>query len=138
MPLDLANVKDSFNTLVNLNIPLGITVLNQNSVEVSVGVQPIEGNITMNNVPVSYSGLDAGLSATISPATVTIILSGPLATLNTISLQDIQVALDLTGLSSGSYQKPPVVTLKNTSITLVSIVPESLGVVVNPGSTPTP
>jgi YbbR domain-containing protein len=138
VPLDLTNIKDSFSTLLNLNIPLGITVLDQSFVEISVGVQPLVGNLTLTDVPVQFTGLGAGLSAKISPLVVTVILSGPLATLNTITNEDVQVVLDLTGVSVGSYQKAPQVTFTNTSLTLVSIVPESLGVVVSSGASPTP
>ena len=138
VPLDLTNIKDSFSTLLNLNIPLGITVLDQSSVEVSVGVQPIAGSLTLNNVPVHYTGLASGLSAAISPDTVTVILSGPLAVLNTVSVQDVQVMIDLTGVTVGSYQKVPQVIIVNTSLSLVSVVPESLGIEVTPATTPTP
>jgi YbbR domain-containing protein len=138
VPLDLNNVKDSFSTLLNLNIPLGITVLDQSSVEVSVGVQPLVGNLTLNNIPVSFTGLAAGLSATVSPNNVTIILSGPLAVLNTVTVQDVQVVVDLTGVTVGSYQKTPQVVIANTNLSLVSIVPESLGIEVSVPVNPTP
>jgi YbbR domain-containing protein len=138
VPLDLNNVKDSFSTLLNLNIPLGITVLDQSSVEVSVGVQPLVGNLTLNNIPVSFTGLAAGLSATVSPNNVTIILSGPLAVLNTVTVQDVQVVVDLTGVTVGSYQKTPQVVIANTNLNLVSIVPESLGIEVSVPVNPTP
>ena len=138
VPLDLKNIKDSFSNLLNLNIPLGITVLDQSSVEVSVGVQPINGNLTLNNIPVSFTGLASGLSAAVSPDTVTVILSGPLAILNTVSIQDVRVIIDLTGVSTGSYQKVPQVLIANTSLSLVSVVPESLGINVTVAVTPAP
>jgi len=138
VPLDLANVKDSFSTLLNLNIPLGITVLDQSSVEVSVGIQPLVGNLTLNNIPVSFTGLAAGLFATVSPSTVTVILSGPLAVLNNVTVQDVQVVIDLTGVTVGSYQKVPQVVIANTNLSLVSVVPESLGIAVSVAVSPTP
>jgi YbbR domain-containing protein len=138
VPLDLTNVKDSISTLLNLNIPLGITVLDQSSVEVSVGVQPLEGNLTLNDVPVHFTGLGPGLSATVSPSSVTVILSGPLAVLNAVTIQDVQVVIDLTGVKAGSYQKVPQVLIANTSLSLVSVVPESLGIEVSPATTPVP
>ncbi len=138
VPLDLTNINDSFSILLNLNIPLGITVLDQSSVEVSVGVQPLEGNLTLNNVPVHFTGLATGLSATVSPDTVTVILSGPLAILKTVTTEDVQVSIDLTGVAPGSYQKKPQVVIANTSLKVVSTVPESLGIEVTAAATPTP
>lgn len=138
VPLDLTNVKDSFSTLLNLNIPLGITVLDQSSVDVIVGVQPLVGNLTLTDIPVHFTGLAAGLSANVSPNTVTVILSGPLAILNTVTSQDVQVVIDLTGVTAGSYQKVPQVVIANTSLSLVSVVPESLGIEVTVAATPTP
>ena len=138
VPLDLTNINDSFSILLNLNIPLGIMVLDQSSVEVSVGVQPLEGNLTLNNVPVHFTGLATGLSATVSPDTVTVILSGPLAILKTVTAEDVQVSIDLTGVAPGSYQKKPQVVIANTSLKVVSTVPESLGIEVTAAATPTP
>jgi len=138
VPLDLTNVKDSFSTLQNLNIPLGITVLDQSSVEVSVGVQPQIGTLTFNNIPVHFIGLAEGLAATISPDTVTVILSGPLAIFNTVTSQDIQVTIDLTGVTAGSYQKAPQVAITNSLLSFVSVVPESVGVEITPAVTLTP
>jgi YbbR domain-containing protein len=138
VPMDLTNVKDSFSTLQNLNIPLGITVLDQSSVEVSVGVQPQIGTLTFNNIPVHFIGLAEGLTATISPDAVTVILSGPLAIFNTVTSQDIQVTIDLTGVTAGSYQKAPQVAITNSLLSFVSVVPESVGVEITPVVTLTP
>jgi YbbR domain-containing protein len=138
VPIDLTNVKASFSKMVKLNIPLGITVLDQTSVEVNVGVQPLRGNITLNDIPVRIDGLAVGYTVKVSPSKVTVILTGPLADLNTVTAQDVLVTIDLTGVSTGRYQKVPRVVVANANISLVSVVPESLSIEVIPGKTPTP
>lgn len=138
MPLDLTNADEKFTSLLNLNLPLGITVIEGNSVDVSVGIMPIEGTLTIPNITVEYINLPTGYQVAISPSQVTIILSGPLPALDALTQQDIKVVIDLHDILLGTFQKLPQVQLNNTALQVVSIVPETVSVTITTAITPTP
>ncbi len=138
MPLDLTNADEKFTSLLNLNIPLGITVIEGNSVDVSIGIMPIEGTLTIPNIGVEYINLPTGYQVAISPSQVTIILTGPLPALDALTQQDIKVVIDLHDILLGTFQKLPQVQLTNTALQVVSIVPETVSVTITTAITPTP
>lgn len=138
LPLDLTGAKADFQSQLELNLPIGISAVDQSSVTVQVGISAIEGSMTQSNLPIEVIGLGNGLQAQISPRTVNVILSGPLPVLDQITGSDIQVTIDLTGVGPGSYQKVPVVTINKNDVQVQSIVPGTLGVIVTTITQPTP
>jgi YbbR domain-containing protein len=138
LPLDLTGTKSDFQTQLELNLPMGISAVDQSAVTVQVGISAIEGSVTVSNITVEVTGLGEGLQAQISPWTVNVILSGPLPVLDQISGADIHVRIDLTGVGVGSYQKVPEVTITKSEVQVQSVVPGTLGVIVTKSVTPTP
>ncbi len=119
-----------------LALPEGVSVLNSDGINVQVSVTPIIGGQTVLR-RVTLQGLRVGLNAVISPDAVDVILSGPVTTLQNLTPSDIQVALDVAGLSSGTHAiKPRVPTLPNV-LRVQSIVPETIQVVITDPATPT-
>jgi len=104
---------------------------------VQVGVAPIEGSLTVN-LPVETLGLPPNLAALISPATVDVILTGPLPVLDTLTAGSFRVVVNLTGLEQGIYQIKPVIDLAPDQINVVSILPETVEVTIAPAPTSTP
>jgi YbbR domain-containing protein len=137
-PLDLQNASDDIFTRLALNLPEGVSVVGEQSVEVEVGIDPIQSNLTLPRVTVEFTGLEEGLSAAISPTTVDVILSGPSAVLNGLSRQDVRVIVDLTGLWAGTHQLTPRIEILVADISVESILPATVEVVITPGVTPTP
>ena len=110
-------------------------MVGEQTVNVVVGVSAIEGSLTINDIPVEVINLDPTLSASLSPTTVNIILSGPLPILDTLKAADLRVVIDLVGVKRGTYQLVPRVDLQSTEIRVESILPGSIEVTVG---TPTP
>ncbi len=137
-PLDLQNASDDIFTRLALNLPEGVSVVGEQSVEVEVGIDPIQSNLTLPRVTVEFTGLEEGLSAAISPTTVDVILSGPSAVLNGLSRQDVRVIVDLTGLGAGTHQLTPRIEILVADISVESILPATVEVVITPGVTLTP
>ena len=77
------------------------------------------------------------MTAQISPASVDVILSGPLPVLNTLTRQDVHVTVDATGLVDGTYQLTPKVQTLASSITIESLLPGTVEVVLRPAPVPT-
>lgn len=137
-PIDLQGVSDNLNTRVALNLPDGISVVGQPTVLIQAAVSPIQSSLTISGETVEVIGLTQGMLAQVSPATVDVILSGPLPVLDTLTRQDVRVSVDLTGLNSGSYQLTPKVEILASNVTVESILPGTVGVVIGPSPTATP
>ncbi len=137
-PINLNGTKDGLDESLSLNLPNGVLVVGDQSVQVQVGVAAIEGSLSMTLLNVNISGLADGMEAKISPETVDIILSGPLPLLDTLTQNKITVTVDLTGQGPGTYQLVPRVELPSTDLKLESVLPGSIEVTITEAPTPTP
>jgi len=106
----------------------------QTEVMVSVGVAAIESSLTIPNIPVEVTGLPLGLRATVSPEEVTVIISGPVALLDRLSVSDVRVVVDLTNYTSGTYQLVPEVEILILELRAESILPETIQVTISRGT----
>jgi YbbR domain-containing protein len=137
MPIDLTGKEDDFETVVDLNLPAGITVVGDSKVLVQVSIAAVESSLSIA-LPVETIGLAPGLVADMKPLVVNVILSGPVPDLNTLSQTDVRVVLDLTGLAVGTYQLTPQVKIIPERVQLSSILPSSISVDISIAPTPTP
>ena len=137
-PLELRGASEDISTRLALNLPQGISVVGEQSVQVDVGISPIQSNLTLSKIKVEVVGLADGLSAQISPAEVDVILSGPASLLDSLLVQDIRVIVDVTELAPGIYQLKPRVEILVADITVESILPNTVEVTILPVVTPTP
>ncbi len=136
-PLELQAAKDSVNMRVSLNLPSGISVVGQQTVLIQAGISPIESSLTLAGEKVEVTGLPDGLTAVVSPATVDVILSGPLPILDTLTRQDIHVTVDATNLGPGTYQLTPTVQILSSSVAVESLLPGTVELVLTPKVAPT-
>jgi YbbR domain-containing protein len=136
-PLDLNNAEQNIETRLGLVLPEGVSLVGEQSVLVQAAVSPIMTSITIANKIVEVIGLDPRLGAQISPATVDVILSGPLPLLDQLTPNDIRLFIDLSGLGVGTHQLDPKVEILTPEISLESINPTSIEVVIGPPITPT-
>jgi YbbR domain-containing protein len=135
-PIDLTGKEDYFETLVDLNLPAGISVVGDSKVLVQVSVAAIESSLAVS-LPVEVIGLSPGLAASVNPVVVNVILSGPVPVLNTLGPTDVRVVVDLTGFKVGTYQFTPQVNILPERVTLSSILPATVEVTITIAPTPT-
>jgi YbbR domain-containing protein len=135
-PIDLTGKDDDFETLVDLNLPTGITVVGDSKVLVQVSIAMVESSLAIS-LPVEIIGLSPGLAASVDPPIVNVILTGPVPVLNTLSSTDVRVVVDLTGYEVGTYQFTPQVNILPTGVSLSSILPASVSVTITIAPTPT-
>ncbi len=109
-----------------LNVPEGVTTVSGQQVEVRIAIEPIQSSLTMEVVP-ELEGLEPGLTTTISPEVVEVILSGPLPLLETLEEGDVRVVLDLFGLPLGTHQIEPQIVVPE-GVTAQSILPATVQV----------
>ncbi len=136
-PLDLQDANDNLNTRLSLNLPPGISVVGEQTVLIQAGISPIQSSVTLSGEKVEVTGLPTNLTAQISPLTLDVILSGPLPILSTLTRQDVHVKVDVTGLGAGSYQLTPSVQILASSVTVESLLPGTVEVVLVPSTSPT-
>ncbi len=137
-PLDLGGASQDIQKQLSINLPPGVTLIGDQTVMVIVGIAPIQSSRTMSYRPVDLVGLSAGLTAHLSPQTVDVILSGPLPVLDSLVPNDVNVQVDLTGLMPGTYQLTPKVTITNPNVSVESILPGTVEVIISSTVTPTP
>ena len=137
-PLELAGVNDNLNLRLGLNLPEGVSVVGQQTVLIQAGVSPIQSSLTLSGETVEVTGLPANLTAQVSPATVDVILSGPLPVLDTLNRQDVHVTVDVSGLEIGSHQLTPTVQIIASNVIVESLLPGTVEVIIASSSTPTP
>ncbi len=138
-PFDLTGATGNLERRLSLDLPQGVSPVEDQGVLVKVSISPVEGTITVNRM-VEVRGLTDALYARLSPEAVDIILNGPLPTLNSLQLEDVRVILDLLDLDIGIYQIPPLVIIARTDVEHERVFPSTIEITItaDPPPTPTP
>jgi YbbR domain-containing protein len=125
-PINLEDATQSMTITAFLQTPEGITVLIPPTpqVTVTVGIEVIESGLTVEQEPI-LQGLREGLIATVEPTSTVAILSGPIAIMDVLDPNDVQIVLDLTDLAVGEYTLTPRVYAPE-GVHAQSILPESV------------
>lgn len=125
LEVPISNAKGDIDERVGLNVPPGVSLVSESqTVRVRIRIRPLIASRTVKRKPVVI-GLATNLSAVVSPATVDVVLDGPLPRLNALTEDDIRVTLDAKGLSEGSYQLTPNVIVPD-DVTAKSVVPATI------------
>jgi YbbR domain-containing protein len=131
-PLDLQAAKDNVTLRLPLNLPAGVSAVGEQTVVIQAGISPIQSSLTLSGERVEIKGLASDLNAQVSPATLDVILAGPLPVLNTLTRQDVSVTVDLAGLGAGSSQLTPSVQILASNVTVESLLPATVEVILTP------
>jgi YbbR domain-containing protein len=134
-PVSVTNAIEDISSRVRLVLPPGVSYLGDPTVQVDVKIKAIESSVT-TFAQLAPQGLLPDLSARFSPETLDVILSGPIATLNTLQPTDVQAFANLFNLAEGTYQITPTVSVPG-GINVVSVLPASVQVTIGPYITPT-
>lgn len=136
--LDLQDARENISTRLTLTLPQNITIVGPQTVEVQVGISPIQTSVTLLNQLINVTGLPEGLGAQVSPQTVDVIISGPLPVLDALTPQDIILSVDVTGLVAGTYQLTPTIEVLVEAVRVESVLPGTIEVILSPPGTSTP
>ncbi|HEU4744339.1 MAG TPA: CdaR family protein, partial [Anaerolineales bacterium] len=137
-PLDLQDRNEDISTRLSLDLPENITLVGAQTVQVQVSISPIQTSVTLLNQPINVNGLSEGLAAEVFPQAVDVIISGPVPVLEAISSQDITVSVNVNELEIGVYQLIPEVDTLVENVSVQSILPGTVEVVIALPSTATP
>lgn len=139
LPLDLQNAQVDINARLTLNLPADISIIGSQTVQVTVDVSPIQTSLTLLNQPIHVIGLPEGLAAQVSPQEIDVIISGPVPVLEALTLQDVIITIDVTGLGIGTHQLEPDVEILagGDNVLIESILPGTIEVIISIAGTPT-
>jgi YbbR domain-containing protein len=118
---------------VTLDLPPGVTPVEDQRIQMFVTIEALQGSLKVTP-QVQVVGLAEGLTATVSPTVVDVILSGPLPILDQLDEDtDVIVTIDLTGLTVGTYNKEPKVQISRSEVISESIFPGVISVTITAG-----
>ncbi len=130
-PIKLEGATANIEERVPLVLPVSITAATSQSVVVRIGVEPIEGSVTMTLKPV-IQGLDPAYAVeSMSPNRLDVILQGPLPRLKTLDNSNVVATLDVTALEPGAHAISPKFLLPE-GVTLQTVLPETVQVTIAP------
>ena len=129
VPIDVNGATADISKRAALSLPEGISVLSNEGVTVQVSVTPILGGQTVRR-KVSLQGLPRNLTASISPDSVDVILSGPLPSLSSLSADNVQAVIDGAGLAPGTFSLRPRIAQLPEQLKVQNIVPDTVQIVV--------
>jgi YbbR domain-containing protein len=128
-PIDLEGAAESFKKEVPLNLADAIAV--EPSLRIVIADVSIQERIVtrvLENIPVT--GLPDAVDAQISPATITLTVSGPEAVVNAVENRlDFSVTIDLNDLSPGTYSLNAAIHLP-VQVSLDQVSPEQFSVTI--------
>ncbi len=142
-PVDITGASQSVSSRVGLTgLPEGVTVVEPLSgrVEVRVAIQDTSASTqTIPNLPINVLNVPDGYNAVIVPETIDISVQGSVATILSMTPDDITVVVDANGLDAGEHTLSPVVALPNNGVMSTGTNPETVTVILEPSeSTPAP
>lgn len=135
--VDLNGAGSNLSLRVSLDLPAGVSIVGQQNVLIQAGISPIQSSFTLSGQKVEVSGLPSNLEAGVSPSAVDVILSGPIPVLDALTRQDVHVTVDVAKLGAGSYQLKPTVQVLASNLTVESLLPGTVEVVLLSKGTPT-
>jgi YbbR domain-containing protein len=136
MPISVTGATQNLTARSLLTVPSNVVVVDVNYVTVMVEVLPIRSSKAMTGT-VEIQGVGPGLIATPSPSKVDVILEGPDAVLAELKPSDLQVVVNVFGLTPGVHRVAPDV-LAPEGVTVVSVIPETIEVMIEQAPTVTP
>jgi YbbR domain-containing protein len=137
-PLDISGAEAEVVRTVSIMRPQGVTLVGgDQSATVRVAIQPLDGQ-QVRDAAVTVQNIRADLTATLTPATVSVTISGPQPALQRLTVQDLVAVADLQGLGAGAHSVPVTVRLPE-GLRYDRVTPERVSVTLTaPAPTPTP
>jgi len=131
VPVSLNQLTEPISVTARLQVPEGLSILlPAPQVQVVVHIEPIQGSVTLERV-VELQGASF-YSVTVAPATVSLILSGPLPVLDRLDPNTVHAMVDVSGLGPGVHTlKVNVIVPPNLKVE--SAIPETLSVTISTG-----
>ena len=141
VPISLEDRQASFEITVPVQLPGDnlFVMGGDNNVTVSIELLPINTSRQIASIEVGAIGYDEAYTVSIVPQRVSAIVNGPVALVDRLSADDIQVLVDLNGLAAGVYDLQPDIAINQGELNEdnVSLLPAIVNVeIIAPETTP--
>lgn len=103
--VDVSGAQGEIVRAVPINRPNGVTLVRDTTATVRVSILPLQAQ-QVRDVPVTVANVPEGLVATVSPATVSLSISGGQPTLARLGPQDVSLTADVRDLPAGVHARP--------------------------------
>jgi len=131
-PISLAGRQEGFVTTVPVQLPGDdlFVMSGDSTVSVSIEIIPIIDSRQIDNILVAHIGLEGEYSVSIVPKAVSAIVTGPVVTVDALTVENIQVAVDLNGFAPGVYDREPSISINQGELSEenVSLLPDVVNV----------
>jgi YbbR domain-containing protein len=135
--IDLTNLTDDLIVDVTLELPPGVLLVGEQTVTVLISIAAQISSRTVLDIPVEPTGLGEDLTVALSPATIDVILTGPIVVLDSLDpQQSLRVTIDLTDRGPGVYQIEPQVSVLVEDVLVESVLPLVIQAQVTPSQGP--
>ena len=131
-PISLEGRQEGFVITVPVQLPGDdlFVMSGDNNVTVSIEIIPIIDSRQIDDILVAHIGLAGEYSVSIVPKAVSAIVTGPVVTVDALSVENIQVVVDLNGLAPGVYDQEPSISINQGELSVenVSLLPDVVNV----------
>ncbi|MCY4061713.1 MAG: hypothetical protein OXG53_05035 [Chloroflexi bacterium] len=131
-PISLLDRQEGFVTTVPVQLPGDdlFVMSGDNNVTVSIEIIPIIDSRQIDDIQVAHIGLDGEYLVSIVPKAVSAIVTGPVVTVDALTVENIQVVVDLHGLAPGVYDQEPSISINQGELSEenVSLLPDVVNV----------
>ena len=128
------SVQNQSSTVINsapLILPEGVQVLESNLVTVNVTIREQETDADFSK-QLQITDLEKGYKATLSEKVIKVNIKGPISIVNNFQPADIEVYVNLAGLTKGTYDVPVEYSITNENVALViGITPALVSVTID-------
>jgi YbbR domain-containing protein len=103
-PIDVSGLSADRTFQVALQLPAdGTSLIKATQATVTVSVEPLTGTRAFPLVAVQVNGLGSGFVADLDPATISLVVAGPVPALSGITTAQIAATVDAAGKGAGTY-----------------------------------
>ncbi|MBN1776745.1 MAG: hypothetical protein JW811_01360 [Clostridiales bacterium] len=130
--VDVSGRDAPFTAEIRILQPDNIVYLNTKTVTLIVDIGAVQKTQTFENIPISVTGIPDGMIAAAQTPKVSVTLTGPMLSLDTMASSKIKATVSAEGLSAGTFDLPVEITLSHSDADLFtcSVSPQTVSVAV--------
>jgi len=117
-PIAVNGMSSTATVTGKLILPEGVRLLDEDTVSVLLEVREMVISKTFEQLEISVLGQQGKTSVALDASTIDLTLEGRYSLMRMLMRSDIQVSVDVTGLSSGTYQLPITVRVRDEATTV--------------------
>lgn len=140
IPISLESRTNAFSVEVALDLPEdeSIIILSEsNTVSVNISISEENTTLLLENIPIQTIGFpeNNGFTLTVNPLNVSVLLTGAVSVIDTITVDDIQAVIDLNNLEVGTHLLTPQIDIRQGQISMeaenIRLIPEQISVTIS-------